>query len=176
MEYGENTPQTERQKASISREFLPNGGLAPSFSALLGGIPRRKWAKQEVTLGGGMRRNTSFSMGGMWRKASHAKTWLMSTFSVFHFFSEMSAPPSGLRKQAVSPTLLHFSTRVTFGRMPAPLFRWPPPRDASSPDPTWKPGQEPERPMPSRGNPNRRATQSGTVAQRMVVKCAFMYL
>ena len=60
-------PQTERQEASYSREFLPNGGLAPLFSALLGGIPRKEWAKQEVT-SGGMRRNTSFSIGGMWRK------------------------------------------------------------------------------------------------------------
>jgi hypothetical protein len=51
VEYGENPPQTERQKASICLEFLPNGGLARFFSALLGGIPRKKWAKQEVTLG-----------------------------------------------------------------------------------------------------------------------------
>ena len=49
VEYGENPAPTERQKASISREFLPNGGLASFFSALLGGIPRKKWTKQEVT-------------------------------------------------------------------------------------------------------------------------------
>jgi hypothetical protein len=51
VEYGENPAPTERQKASISREFLPNGGLASFFSALLGGIPRKKWTKQEVTPG-----------------------------------------------------------------------------------------------------------------------------
>ena len=51
VEYGEDSPSNRTSKASYRREFLPNGDLAPLFSTLLGRIPRKEWAKQEVTLG-----------------------------------------------------------------------------------------------------------------------------
>ena len=44
-------PQTGRQKPPIAENSCEMAIWSPLFSTLLGGIPRKEWAKQEVTLG-----------------------------------------------------------------------------------------------------------------------------
>ena len=148
---------------------------SPLFSTLLGGIPRKEWAKQEITWGWNAER-PSLSIDRMWRNTSHANdaAYKLSTFSVFHFFSEMSSRSVRRRmrtNKAVfpSPAALYPSDarekcRPTFIALL---------RNDQLPDSTCKTGQGGEA---SRSNPIGGATTESTMTQRKVVKCRLVTL
>ena len=79
-----------------------------------------------------MRRNTSFSWGGMWRKTSHAKTWLtncsLSWYST-SFLKWVHCPLSaaGCAQTSRFANLLH-SIQLRLGKMPASYFMTAPVR------------------------------------------------
>ena len=92
VEYGEKSASERTSKAPIAENSSQMAAWSPLFSTLLGGIPRKEWAKQEITWGWNAEK-PSFSIDRMWRNTSHANdaAYKLSTFSVFHFFSEMSS-------------------------------------------------------------------------------------
>jgi hypothetical protein len=101
VEYGENSPSNERHEASCSREFSPNDGFGRFLALYWGGIPRKKWAKDEVVLGWNAEKHLFFVRWNV-EKTSHAKTGLtkLFTFSIFtSFLKRVHSPPvwSGMR-------------------------------------------------------------------------------
>ena len=125
VEYGEKSASERTSKAPIAENSSQMAAWSPPlFSTLLGGIPRKEWAKQEITWGWNAEK-PSLSTDRMWRNTSHANdaVYKLSTFSVFHLFSEMSSRSVRRRMRTnkpFSPARLH-SIRVTLVKNAGPL-------------------------------------------------------
>ena len=108
VEYGENSPSNERHEASYSREFLPNGGFARFLALYWGGIPRKEVGQRGSNPGVECGETPLFRRWNVEKNfACKDVAYELSTFSVFHFFSEMGSLPSvrqpDAHKQAVFP-------------------------------------------------------------------------
>ena len=131
VEYGENSPSNERHEASYSREFLPTGGFACFLALYWGGIPRKE-VGQRGSNPGVECGETPLFVGGMWRKTSHAKTWLtncsLSRYST-SFLKWVHCPLSaaGCAQTSRFANLLH-SIQLRLGKMPASYFMTAPVR------------------------------------------------